>query len=136
VAAVVGENVLRPADLSARYGGEEFAIIMPETDRNGARAVAERLRAVMADHRLPHGAAGIGPLVTLSIGIATQIPSEYMDPDWLLRQADQALYAAKHSGRNAVVSADEVLAALARAGAEHRPQRDTASRTSRKRRAR
>src|SRR5665647_2847120 len=76
VAAVIGENALRPADLSARYGGEEFAIIMPETDHKGARKVAERLRDVLAGFRLPHGASGVGPLVTLSIGIATQIPSE------------------------------------------------------------
>lgn len=136
VAAIVGENVLRPADLSARYGGEEFAIIMPETDPDGARAVAERLRAVMAGRRLPHGAPGVGPLVTLSIGIATQVPNDEVSPDWLLKQADQALYAAKHSGRNVVVSADEVLMALARAGAAQDSCPDTTSQPSRKRRAR
>ena len=115
VAALIGENALRPADLSARYGGEEFATIMPETDMNGARKVAERLRNVLTALQMPHGAPGAGPLVTLSIGIATQIPSEDIGSGWLLGQADQALYAAKHSGRNRVVSADEGLAAFAQA---------------------
>lgn len=125
VAAVIGENTFRPADLSARYGGEEFATIMPETDQEGACKVAERLRDVVAGLRLTHGAPGVGPLVTLSIGIATQIPGEDVCAEWLLRQADQALYAAKHSGRNRVVSADNVLATFARAGGE-RDQQTTA----------
>jgi diguanylate cyclase (GGDEF)-like protein/PAS domain S-box-containing protein len=115
VASVIGENALRPADLSARYGGEEFATIMPETDQKGARKVAERLRSVLAELRLHHGATSAGPLVTLSIGIATIVPSGDVCPDLLLTQADQALYAAKHSGRNCVVSADNILGALAEA---------------------
>jgi diguanylate cyclase (GGDEF)-like protein len=118
VAAVIGENAFRPADLSARYGGEEFATIMPETDHTGARKVAERLRGVLTGLGLAHGAPGAGPLVTLSIGIATQIPGDDACPDRFLRQADQALYAAKHLGRNRVVSADKVLAALALARGE------------------
>ena len=124
VASVVGKNALRPADLSARYGGEEFAIIMPETDHSGAREVAERLRDVLAGLQLTHGAPGVACSVTLSIGIATQIPCRDVGSDWLLRQADQALYAAKHTGRNRVVSADEALSVFARATAEgdHRPR--------------
>lgn len=118
VASVIGENAFRPADLSARYGGEEFAIIMPETDQGGACKVAERLRDVVARLRLTHGAPGAGPFVTLSIGIATQIPGEDVCAEFLLRLADQALYAAKNSGRNRVVAADNVLATLARAGGE------------------
>jgi PleD family two-component response regulator len=117
VASVIGENALRPADLSARYSGEEFATIVPETDQKGARKVAERLRSVLAELRRHHGAASAGPLVTLSIGIATTVPSEEVCPDLLLTQADQALYAAKHSGRNCVVSADNILGALAEAAA-------------------
>jgi diguanylate cyclase (GGDEF)-like protein len=113
VAGAISKNAFRPADLSARYGGEEFAIIMPETDCAGARKQAERLRDVLARHRLPHGAPGVPPFVTLSIGIATQVPAEDTRADWLLGQADQALYAAKYSGRNQVVSADKVLAAFA-----------------------
>jgi diguanylate cyclase (GGDEF)-like protein len=122
VASVIGENALRPADLSARYGGEEFATIMPETDTDGARKVAERLRVVLAGMQMLHGASGVGPLVTLSIGIATQVPSDDdVGSAVLLGQADQALYAAKHSGRNRVVSADEVLAAFAQAASRGEP---------------
>ena len=62
VAGAISKNSLRPADLSARYGGEEFAIIMPETDCASARKQAERLRDVLARHRLPHGAPGVPPL--------------------------------------------------------------------------
>ena len=111
MAEVIGKNAFRPADLSARYGGEEFAVIMPETDSAGARKLAERLRDVLARVGLPHGAPGVPPCVTLSIGVATLVPGEDTRSDWLL--GDQALYAAKYSGRNRVVSADKVLAAFA-----------------------
>lgn len=123
VAAAIGRNTLNPADLAARYGGEEFAMIMPETDPTAARNAAERLREVLAGLCLAHGAASAGPLVTVSIGVATQIPREELTSEWLLRQADQALYAAKLSGRDRVISADEVLAALSEAGRDRAPQR-------------
>src|ERR1700761_292371 len=118
VASILGENSLRPADLPARYGGEEFAIIMPETEQRDAVKVAERLRATLAKLQLVHGAAGAGPTVTFSIGIATRAPDETVQADWLLTKADEALYAAKHAGRNRVVCADHILAVLAEAGAE------------------
>ena len=75
VASVIGEKAFRPADLSARYGGEEFAIIMPETDLAGAWKVAERLRRAIEDLQIIHGAPEV-PIVTLSVGIATQMPTE------------------------------------------------------------
>ena len=114
VAAIMGENAFRPTDLAARYGGEEFAIIMPETELEGACKVADRLREAVMDLRIAHGASGAGPWVTLSVGVATHVPGNDVGPDWLLGQADQALYAAKHLGRNRVISADTMLAKFAK----------------------
>ena len=92
------------------------------TDQRAALKVAERLRSTLAKLQLKHGAPGAGPLVTFSIGIATRAPDETVSADWLLMKADEALYAAKHTGRNRVVCADNVLATLAKAGAgrDHR----------------
>jgi diguanylate cyclase (GGDEF)-like protein/PAS domain S-box-containing protein len=114
VAAVVGENAVRPNDLAARYGGEEFAIILPETGPEGACMMADRLREAVMDLRIAHGGSGAGPWVTLSVGVAIHVPGNDVGPDWLLGQADQALYAAKHLGRNRAVCADTMLADFAK----------------------
>jgi len=108
VAAAIDAQALRPADLTARYGGEEFVVIMPTTDADGANEVAERIRSAVSALGIPHGGSGCGPSVTLSIGVASTIPALGHTPDGLIAAADRALYAAKCSGRNRVVSAETI----------------------------
>ncbi len=88
----------RPSDFLARYGGEEFAVILPATSREGAGILAERMRKAVAAATCPHRA------VTVSIGSSTLTPGS-ADGALLVAAADQALYAAKQSGRNRVAHA-------------------------------
>ncbi|HEY1068532.1 MAG TPA: diguanylate cyclase [Pirellulales bacterium] len=90
---------MRPSDLIGRYGGEEFLIVLPACDREGARTAAERLRRVVWESEIPVG-ENLAP-VTLSLGAASSINVSF-DANALLRAADDALYRAKHSGRNRV----------------------------------
>ena len=91
--------LLRPADLAARYGGEEFVILLPETDLAGAKEVAERVLSRIDALLLPHAASEVSPYVTVSIGMAVR-EAATDTPAQLLDRADQALYAAKQSGRH------------------------------------
>ena len=93
---------LRNTDHLGRYGGEEFAIILPETNLEGARIIAERLRETIAQAHIHSN--GIDLSYTISLGLATLQPQIASSQDWL-RQADEALYAAKHAGRNQVACA-------------------------------
>jgi diguanylate cyclase (GGDEF)-like protein len=96
------QGALRGVDILGRVGGEEFALALPETTIEGALTIAERLRAAI--NRLEVvGAAGI-VRVTVSIGVAA-LPGDGPDLAPLLKAADQALYAAKGTGRNRVVTA-------------------------------
>jgi diguanylate cyclase (GGDEF)-like protein len=92
---------LRDIDVAARYGGEEFVVVLPETDAEGARAVAERIRSGVEDVEFV-GADG-SPAVhkTVSVGIATY-PVHATTQSRLIESADQAMYAAKRSVKNAV----------------------------------
>jgi two-component system, chemotaxis family, response regulator WspR len=101
VAAVLTEQLKRPADLAARYGGEEFAIVLPETDIEGALKLAEACRARLAALELEHPSTEAG-VVTISIGVASVVPAPEHSATDLIEGADQALYAAKSEGRNRV----------------------------------
>jgi diguanylate cyclase (GGDEF)-like protein len=85
----------------ARYGGEEFAVVLPGCEGPAAAAIAERLRAAMEARGFEHGQAGCEQ-VTISIGVASARGGNGRTPESLVADADAALYAAKHAGRNRV----------------------------------
>ncbi len=103
VAQAVRDSLHRPADLAARFGGEEFVVVLPGTEARGARVVGERVRRKIEALGVPHGAAGVGPLVTVSIGGAGVMPARGMEASELLASADAALYEAKNNGKNQVI---------------------------------
>ena len=102
VAKALKEVARRPADIVARYGGEEFAIVLPDTDTEGATAVAELLCEAVRQLRIPNGRSSRG-VVTVSVGISTGSRGNLLPaPEDLIRQADAALYLAKGQGRDGV----------------------------------
>ena len=106
VAGALREHSGRASDLVARYGGEEFAVLLPNTDLDGAAAVGERLRAAVAALAIPHSASSAGPIVSLSLGAATMRPSPDVPETTLIATADGALYRAKETGRNRMALAE------------------------------
>ena len=106
VAAVLTENLKRPADLVTRYGGEEFAIILPETDSAGAMSVARACLRHLENLQIENAKALPYGVLTMSIGVHTLVPGKQASWDELLAGADRALYAAKAKGRNNVVNAN------------------------------
>ncbi len=103
VAKTLYRNLQRPGDLLARWGGEEFVALLPDTDQAGAKNVAEKLRAAVAQLAIEHEASTVAPVVTISVGVATSLVAKPKTYDKLLHWADEAVYRAKHLGRNQVV---------------------------------
>ncbi|PZO44317.1 MAG: hypothetical protein DCF17_04440 [Shackletoniella antarctica] len=100
VAQALEQVAQRPADLVARYGGEEFTIVLPDTDLAGAEAIARAIQQALAELGLYHGASPLGQHITLSLGIASVIPTAGQKAQTLIDQADAALYTAKQQGRD------------------------------------
>lgn len=101
ISKAIGGAAGRPDDISARYGGEEFVVLLPNTDADGAKFVAELIRKRVTDLAIRHEKSGEG-IVTISLGVAASIPRQGMSPQALVVDADRALYAAKSGGRNRV----------------------------------
>jgi diguanylate cyclase (GGDEF)-like protein len=93
----------RPADSIFRYGGEEFIAVLPETDHEIAMTLAEKMRGQVARLLIPHAYTHTShPYISISLGVATAIPSSRHSPNDLVETADQLLYNAKNAGRNCV----------------------------------
>ncbi|WP_163577589.1 GGDEF domain-containing protein [Halomonas faecis] len=105
VASALSNTVTRATDLVARYGGEEFVCVLADTDREGARAVAGRLRDAILELAIPHAGSPHAERVTASFGIASAHPGKEDDVGFeaLLERADSQLYRAKHQGRDQIV---------------------------------
>ncbi len=97
---------VRKVDLVARVGGEEFMILLPRADLGEASAVAEKLRTAIAAAELPSGRDPPNNQLTISLGVSQLEATDGEDGEALVRRADQALYAAKHAGRNRVSRSD------------------------------
>lgn len=102
VAQAMNTAIIRSGDGLARIGGEEFAILLPATSATAALQVAERVRQAVADLRIAHAASGVGPWVSISVGLAQLEAGRTPDFDALFEAADQALYRAKEKGRNRI----------------------------------
>ncbi|PPA77024.1 GGDEF domain-containing protein [Achromobacter spanius] len=104
LARALESKARRPRDLAARYGGEEFVLLLPDTDRGDATAIAESIRGAIAEFGIPHE-DNVGGIVTVSIGVATARPTDAEPASTLLEAADAAVYRAKKAGRNRIASA-------------------------------
>ncbi len=108
VAVAIQKASKRPLDFVARYGGEEFAVILPNTDANGAICVGETIREAVKALQVPHRASPTCGYITLSVGIATVTPGVESSLETLIQEADRALYRAKDQGRDCSVHYDQI----------------------------
>jgi diguanylate cyclase (GGDEF)-like protein len=102
VAGVLARAARRPLDFVARYGGEEFLVVLYDTSRDYAGELARKIIAGVRELNIPHAASGGAPKLTVSIGVAYVQPVGGRSPDGFVQLADEALYAAKHAGRDRV----------------------------------
>ena len=103
VASALSSVVHRPADMVARYGGEEFVVLLPDTDYEGCRKIAEKMRNKIESLRINHKGSKVHSFVTMSFGVALISPIDIDEQyEVLIAAADKALYLAKEGGRNQV----------------------------------
>ena len=105
VAQALQAHALRPTDLAARYGGEEFVLLFAETPQEAAARLAEAIRTTVEALQLPNPRSPTSPWITVSVGVATIVPTQLDQIDQLFVCADRAMYAAKGGGRNRVETA-------------------------------
>ena len=102
LAELLKKNARRTGDLAVRYGGEEFVLLLPDLDEAGAFKLAENIRNSLMQTKYSD-VEKPSPDITVSLGVATAVPDDERKPESLVVDADRAMYAAKHAGRNCTV---------------------------------
>ena len=100
VAQTLSQSIKRANDFVARYGGEEFIVVLPNTDEQGARLVADRLLGNIRNCNIPHEKNDAADCVTISIGVTTGKVTYTNNADNFIKKADELLYKSKQGGRN------------------------------------
>jgi len=103
VAQALSAAATRARDFFARFGGEEFVLVLPETDAEAAKKVAERCRSLMFKEQIPHAKSEVSQMLTVSIGVGTITPSHKDEAIAFIEDVDKRLYQAKQQGRNCIV---------------------------------
>jgi diguanylate cyclase (GGDEF)-like protein len=128
VAQAIGSAARRrPLDFVARYGGEELVAVLYGADRAYAESVARALITAVGDMKIPHAGSLTQPFVTVSVGVASVDAYRTPTHDLVVNWADQALYAAKHQGRNRYVALDPNTTKLERTPELEQPAYRTGS---------
>jgi diguanylate cyclase (GGDEF)-like protein len=107
IAAVLKDTVKRPADKVARYGSDEFALILPSTNAEGALLVAKLILNRIKALDIPHAASTIADHVTMSLGVASLLPTQLLTSESLVQMANRALLTAKQHGRDRIFALSE-----------------------------
>ncbi len=94
-------EVVRKVDIVARYGGEEFAVVLPQTGKNEASTLAQRIRAMVEQVKFPDKIGNLNAHMSISIGVATY-PVDAGSKKELIAKADDAIYSAKNQGKNRI----------------------------------
>jgi diguanylate cyclase (GGDEF)-like protein len=103
ITAALKEALKRSGDFVARYGGEEFSVLLPNTDLEQAKIIAEKLRNNIEELKIPHAKSKY-KIITMTLGINSLIPDDNITIKEFIEKADKALYRGKASGRNKVIS--------------------------------
>ena len=109
IAKAIGNELQRGVDVVARYGGEEFIVLLPDTDLEGAGAVAAGMQAAIARLNIVNKVSPFDGQLTVSIGIAATRPVSPMARGELIARADRELYRAKREGRNRICWHDDLI---------------------------
>jgi len=103
VAQALSAAATRSRDFFARFGGEEFVLVLPETDAEAAKKVAERCRSLIFKEQIPHAKSEVSQMLTVSVGVGTITPSHKDEAIAFIVEVDKRLYQAKQQGRNCIV---------------------------------